>query len=92
MEERKMVNLLGITDLAKRWGYTRQGVHKKMNEDEEFPWPIATINSRTLVFSEEDIIPYEQKRKELTDPQHKHYLTHARFGYFIKHGTELKKP
>ena len=51
MEERKMVNLLGITDLAKRWGYTRQGVHKKMNEDEEFPWPIATINSRTLVFS-----------------------------------------
>ena len=60
-----MVNLLGITDLAKRWGYTRQGVHKKMNEDEEFPWPIATINVRTLVFSEEDIIPYlSQVRKK----------------------------
>jgi len=87
-----MVNLLGITDLAKRWGYTRQGVHKKMNEDEEFPWPIATINVRTLVFSEEDIIPYEQKRKELTDPKHKHYLTHKRFGYFVKYGTELKRP
>lgn len=80
------MDLLGITDLAKRWKYTRQGVHKKMNEDEEFPKPIAVVNQRTLVFSGDDIAKYEKKRKELTDSGHKHYLTHGRFKYFLKHG------
>jgi hypothetical protein len=60
------MNLFGISDLAKRWNYTRQGVHQKMQYDDEFPKPIAVINNRTLVFSKDDIIVYEQKRKELT--------------------------
>ena len=46
------MNLYGITDLAKRWQYTRQGVHNKMKEDREFPEPIAIVNQRTLVFDE----------------------------------------
>jgi hypothetical protein len=33
------MNLYGITDLAKRWQYTRQGVHNKMKEDTAFPEP-----------------------------------------------------
>lgn len=61
------MKLLGVSDLAKRWNYTRQGVHKKIQYDNEFPKPIAVINTKILVFSEDDIIPYEQKRKELTD-------------------------
>ena len=54
------MNLFGISDLAKRWNYTRQGVHQKMQYDDEFPKPIAVINNRTLVFSKDDIIVYEQ--------------------------------
>jgi predicted DNA-binding transcriptional regulator AlpA len=85
------MNLYGITDLAKRWQYTRQGVHNKMKEDKEFPKPIAIVNQRTLVFDEQDIIDYEKKRKELTDINHKHYITHGRFKYFLKHGYVFTK-
>jgi hypothetical protein len=35
--------LLRIGDLAKRWNYTRQGVHQKMQYDSEFPRPIAIM-------------------------------------------------
>ena len=45
------MKLFGISDLAKRWNYTRQGAHQKMQYDDEFPKPIAVINNRTLVFS-----------------------------------------
>jgi hypothetical protein len=65
------MKLLGITDLAKRWKYTIQGVRKKIKCDENFPKPIAVINKNALVFLEDDIIPYEQKRKELIDSDYK---------------------
>jgi hypothetical protein len=38
-----------------------------MQYDNEFLKPIAIINSRVLVFTEDDTITYERKRKELTD-------------------------
>lgn len=76
------MKLLGLLDLAKRWGYTKQGIHQKMKKDPEFPKPIARINNqRTMVFNEEDIIQYELKRKELTDPDYKKWFTH-RGGFF----------
>jgi hypothetical protein len=56
-----------------------------MQYDDELPKPIAVINNRTLVFSKDDIIVYEQKRKELTDQNHKHWIAHGRFKYFLKH-------
>ena len=37
------MKLLGITDLAKRWNYTKQGVHKKLKQDNSFSKPIAYI-------------------------------------------------
>jgi hypothetical protein len=43
------MKLLGVTDLAKRWNYTKQGVHQKLKQDVSFPKPIATINSGILV-------------------------------------------
>jgi hypothetical protein len=61
-----------------------EGVYQKMQYDDEFPKPIAVINNRILVFTEDDIVPYEQKRKELTDASKKRYLTHRRFKYFLK--------
>lgn len=50
------MKLLGVADLAKRWNYTKQGVHQKLKQDVSFPKPIATINSGILVFLESDII------------------------------------
>jgi len=66
------MKLLGIGELAKRWKYTRQGVYQKMQYDGDFPRQIAIINTKVLVFLEDDIIPYENKRKELTDIKQKH--------------------
>lgn len=77
------MKLLGITDLAKRWKYTKQGIHKKMKYDENFPKPIAVINKNTLVFLESEIIPYEQERKELTDSDYKRW--------YIQKSGSLKK-
>ena len=50
------MKLLGVADLAKRWNYTKQGVHQKLKQDVSFPKPIAKINSGILVFLESDII------------------------------------
>jgi hypothetical protein len=65
-----------------------EGVHKKMKYDNEFPKPIAIINTRVLVFTEDDIISYEGKCKELTDANQKRYLTHGRFKYFLKYQND----
>lgn len=73
------MKLLGITDLAKRWKYTKQGVHKKIKHDENFPKPITVINKNTLVFLEDDIVPYEQKRKELTDSDYKRWYSQKKW-------------
>ncbi len=57
------MKLLGVADLAKRWNYTKQGVHQKLKQDVSFPKPIAKINSGILVFLESDIINYEANKK-----------------------------
>ena len=59
------MKLLGIGDLAKRWNYNKQEVQQKIQDDNEFPKSIAIINTKVLVFLEDDIIPYENKRQEL---------------------------
>jgi hypothetical protein len=59
------MKLLGIGDLAKRWNYNKQEVQQKIQDDNEFPKSIAIINTKVLVFLEDDIIPYENKRPEL---------------------------
>jgi len=68
------MKLFGITDLAKRWNYTKQGLHQKQKTDDSFPKPVAKINqARIQVFLEKDIIEYEQKRRELTDLDYKNW-------------------
>ena len=59
--------LLGITDLATRWGYTRQGVHQLAIRS-GFPAPVATVNGgRTRVWLLADVEAFEQGRPELGD-------------------------
>ena len=66
--------LLGVSDLAKRWNYSKQGVHQKMKNDSTFPRPVAKINKgKILVFLEKDIIQYEQNHRELTDEDYKEW-------------------
>ena len=72
------MKLLGISDLAKRWNYTKQGVHQKRKYDTEFPKPIGIINSGILVFLEDDIVKYEAKRQELWDASYKYWFTNTR--------------
>lgn len=59
--------LLGTGDLATRWGYSRQGVHK-LAGGADFPAPVAAVNGgRIRVWLLVDIEAYEQGRPELGD-------------------------
>lgn len=59
--------LLGVADLATRWGYTRQGVHQ-LAARPGFPAPVAAVNGgRIRVWLLADIKAYEQGRPELSD-------------------------
>ena len=75
------MKLLGVADLAKRWNYTKQGVHQKLKQDVSFPKPIAKINSWILVFLESDIINYEANKKELLDADYKYWHTHIKWTF-----------
>ena len=59
--------LLGVADLATRWGYTRQGVHQ-LAARTGFPEPVAAVNGgRIRVWLLADIEAFEQERPELGD-------------------------
>ncbi len=59
--------LLGTGDLATRWGYSRQGVHK-LAVGPDFPAPVGTVNGgRIRVWLLADIEACEQGRPELGD-------------------------
>ena len=59
--------LLGVADLAARWGYTRQGVHQ-LAARPGFPAPAAVVNGgRIRVWLLADIEVFEQSRPELGD-------------------------
>ena len=63
--------LLGATDLAVRWGYTRQGVHQFAARP-DFPAPAAAVNGgRIRVWLLADIEAFEQGRPELGDQEAK---------------------
>ena len=54
--------LLSISDLNKRWCYTKTGIHK-LAEKEDFPKPIAKVNKgRVSIFTKDDIVAYEQDK------------------------------
>ncbi len=55
------MKLLGIGDIAVRWNYSKQGVHKIMKNELGNLKPVAKINrAKTSVFLESDIAEYEK--------------------------------
>jgi hypothetical protein len=52
--------ILGVSDLADRWGVSIQAIHKKLKDDRRFPKPLGKINrGRFPVWDEFDIKCYE---------------------------------
>ena len=59
--------LLGVADLATRWGYTRQGVHQLAGRP-GFPAPVGAVNGgRIRVWLLADVEAFERGRPELGD-------------------------
>jgi len=60
--------LLSIADLQTRWDWTRQGIHRRMELDADFPKPIMTVsNGKIRLFLESDIEEYEKLKPWTTD-------------------------
>ena len=75
-----MVQLVGIADLAKRWGYTRAGVHRLMRSP-DFPEPIGAINNgRNRVWRLDQFTEYERGKPEFGDETAKR---RKQVGYFL---------
>lgn len=74
------LHLVGVADLAERWSYTRQGVHK-LAARPDFPIPLGAVNGgRIRVWSLVDIEAFERDRPELGDPDAKE---RKRIGYHL---------
>lgn len=73
--------LLGLSDIERRWVYTREGIRQLMRQDPEFPRAVAAVNGgRTRLWLEADIAAYEQERGYLTEVRQKR----ARNRHFAK--------
>ena len=60
--------LLALSDVVRRWVYSKQGVLKLMSADESFPGVVATVcDGRVRLWLEADILAYEQDRPWLLD-------------------------
>ena len=60
--------LLALSDVVRRWVYSKQGVLKLMSADERFPGVVATVcDGRVRLWLEADILAYEQDRPWLLD-------------------------
>lgn len=74
------MQLLGVSDLVKRWCYTRQGIHGLAKRD-DFPKPFGTIDAgRMKIWLLSDIVTYEKRHPEVLDERKKE---HKVKGYFL---------
>lgn len=81
--------LLGVADLATRWGYTRQGVHQ-LTARTGFPAPAAAVNGgRIRVWLLADIEVFEQERPELGDQVTKR---RKQIGYYLARMKSASQP
>jgi hypothetical protein len=64
MTMNSITKLLAKSDLATRWGVTRQVVNNWSNRHEDFPPEVIRVdNGRMPLFAEKDVIKYEEQRK-----------------------------
>lgn len=62
-------NVLTIADLCYRWEMSRQGIHRKINVESDFPKPVQFVsNGKIALFLETDILVYEEKKPWVADP------------------------
>lgn len=55
--------VMALSDIVRRWIYTKQGVLKLMQQDEKFPSEVATVSGgKVRLWLEADIAAYEQDR------------------------------
>ena len=81
--------LLGVTDLAARWGYTRQGIHQ-LAARPGFPMPVAVVNGgRIRVWLLADVEAFEQERPELGDQMSKR---RKQVGYYLARMKSVGQP
>jgi hypothetical protein len=60
--------VLTVADLSTRWKMSRQAIHKKIQEDLLFPWPVQIVsNEKIKLFLFVDIEKYEKVRPWLLD-------------------------
>ena len=61
--------VLTVSDLCYRWDMSRQGIHRKIKVEDDFPTPIQFVsNGKIALFLESDIELYEQKKPWVADP------------------------
>jgi hypothetical protein len=66
----KLPKLLAAADIKTRWQMPRQGVHRRIKQDPDFPQPVMRVaNGAIALFLESDIIDYEQKKPWVADPK-----------------------
>ena len=83
------LNLLSISDLCDRWGYTKAGVHK-LSKGKDFPKPGAIIGKKKIkVFSETDILEYESGKPWLFSERLK--ISHQRRAFYRTNKKALEK-
>jgi hypothetical protein len=69
--EPRNIELLSISDLCKRWIYTKAGIHK-LTKSKDFPAPCAIVNcGKTKIFDENSIVEFESTRPWLFDQAQK---------------------
>jgi len=60
--------VLTVSDLCYRWEMTRQGIHRKIKVEADFPKPIQFVsNGKIALFLESDICQYEEKKPWVAD-------------------------
>ena len=59
----KLPQLLTKADIATRWGMSRQAVHKREQQHENFPKPVMWVHNGSLpLYLTMDVITYEQEK------------------------------
>jgi hypothetical protein len=67
-----LLELLSVSDLVRRWTFTKEGLRRLMKRDRSFPHHVATVNARrTRLWQLDHIVAYEKPRPWLTDREAK---------------------
>ena len=88
-------DLLSISDLSRRWIYTREGIRRLVARDNLFPAPTSTIRRgmrrRTRHRERHDIEVYERIRLHPTDADEKRRRQKRHLGNIARQGGQGRR-